>query len=414
MQAGGSSVVRVVAAFAWVLATVVLLFISALLHLGHPVARRMMGRAVEAAVAASSPGALRIGRIDRASLDRLEISGVEYWDLTERRKALDLERVEVDIETSSLWSDEVHVLRVAVRNGQMTFQKPWKRPEEGRMARLEAPVELQRQGLRVQVDEVAFEGIEVRAILDAAEYRLRDLDGKASLRLDDKVRFELKGVGGSVLLPGGRAEVALKDVEALLPPDPEGDIVLRAEGDVLVRGEAVRAELVYFDRDEPPPLEVRLEAKPFAPEVLDFLGLTVTEERPGPLSGAVHGAGSFRALQLRPVLTDAEGAAAELDEPALIEASYDLAPGNELPPEADGDLATPLVLYVFLTVLLATLVILQVGLMVWLIRRGESQPWWRLLPVMASVAAWMVGARALPATFWGLLAVYLALVVGAA
>jgi hypothetical protein len=412
METGGSPVVRAVAALAWVVAAVVLLFISALLHLGHPAARRMMGRAVEAAVAAGSPGVLRIGRIEEASLDRLELGKVEYWDLEERRKALDLERVEVDLEPSSLWTDEIHILRVSVGGGQMTFQKPWRRPAEGFMARFDAPRELAQQGKHLRVDELLFDDVEVRGILDATEYRLRDLRGSASLQVDDKVRFQMSGVEGTLKLPGDHT-VALGEVSARLPPDPHGEVVARAEGRAVLAGETFQAELSYFDRETPAPLELRLGADAWSSSMLAAIGLPEPAEAQPPYRGRVMAEGTFRSVHLRSELVDAGGVALEVEEPPLIEADYDLAPGDEMPPEEAGDLAGPVLLFAFLSILLTALVIIQVALMLWLIRRGQGQPWWRMLPVATSVAAWMAGARVGPGAFWGLSAIYLALLIGA-
>jgi hypothetical protein len=413
MRHGGSSVTRAVAGFVWVLVALITLFISAVLHLGHPAARRMMGRAVEAAVASGSPGVLRIGHIDEASLDRLALREVEYWDLEDRRKVLELPDVEVTMEPSSLWSDEVHILSVRVEGGQMTFQKPWRRPSEGFMARFNAPKELTREGRQVRVDEIAFHDVEVRGIVDATEYRLQGLHGNASMRVDDHVRFEVAGAEGTLVLPGGRTAL-LTNVDVWLPPDPEGDVVVRAQGDAVFQAEALRAELTYFDREAPSPLILRLEQDAWSSKGLAVVGLPEPPDATPPYAGTVVAEGTFRSVHLRPELTDAEGVQVETEEPPLLESGYDLGPGDELPPELTSDLSGPLLLFVFLTVLLASLVILQVALMVWLLRRGEGQPWWRMLPVATSVAAWMAGARVGPAAFWGLLAVYLALVLGAA
>ncbi|MFW5925053.1 MAG: hypothetical protein ACOCV4_02745 [Myxococcota bacterium] len=404
---------RVLAGFAWVVAAVALLLVSALLHLGHPVAHRMIGRAVERAVAAGSSGVLRIGEIREASFDRLELADVGYWDLAEKRKALELERAELELDPRSLLEDEIHVSHVGIHGARMVFRKSWKRPERGFMRKFDAPPELRRRGKRIRVDEIVFEDVAAHAILDATPYALRDLSGTGSLFVDERTTFSLASAGGTIELPGEAGTAALRDVSAELPFAPDSGGLAQASGVVRWAGDPMDVELTYHDRDEPPPLAITLESESFSHGQLRELGLgDVGSDVEEPLSGAVRVDGTFRTVTLRPELRGAGGTEVALDDPPTLEADWKLDEGSETPPEADGGLAGPVLAYLFLTILLAAVAIVQLALMVWLLRRGEGRPWWRMAPVATSVAAWMRGARAAAATWWVLLAIYLALILG--
>lgn len=408
---------RVLAGFAWVVAAVVLLAVSALLHLGHPVARRMIGRAVEQAVAAGSSGVLRIGEIREASFDRLELAEVGYWDLAEKRKALELERVEVKMDPGSLFEDELRVSHVGVHGARVVVRKSWKRPERGFMPKFDAPPELRRRGKRIRVEEILFEDLDADAILDATPYALRDLSGAGSLVVDERATFSLTGARGTVELPGEAGTAELRDVSVQLPSAPESGGLAQASGTVRWAGGPMDAQLTYHDRDEPPPLQITLKSQSFSKEQLRELGLPelrgdAEEPLDAPLSGAVRLDGTFRTVTLHPELQGAGGTEAASVEPPTLEADWKLDEGADNPPAADGGLVGPVLAYLFLTILLAAVAIVQMALMVWLLRRGEGRPWWRMVPVATSVAAWMRGARGAAATWWVLLAIYLALVLG--
>lgn len=406
---------RALVGVVWVAAALALLLVSGLIHLGHPVARRMIGRAVEQAVASGSPGVLRIGEIREASFGRLELTDVRYWDLEERRKALDLEHVELRLEPGSLLGEEIRVSQVRVRGASVVFQKSWRRPSEGFLPKFDAPEELRRQGKRIRVDDIAFEDVEAFAILDATPYRLHGLSGEASVQVDERATIALSDAAADLELPGDGSRVTLSGVNVTLPFAPETGGIARASGSARIEGDAIDATLTYHDRDEPPPLEVELTSKAFSRDALAFLGIEeIDPEIQPPLAGRVRLTGTFRSAEVHPDLRGAGGAVLQLSEPPSLEADWVLDEGDTSPSQGGEGLASSLLLYLLLSVLLAAIAIVQVALMVWLLRRGEGRPWWRMLPVVTSVAVWIQGARAAAASWWVLVAVYLALLLGAA
>jgi hypothetical protein len=300
MPAAAPIVRRVLAVLAWGLVGLGAVLLSVWVHLAQEAGRQLLGEAVASWVTEKIPGSMSIERLAHVGPSRVVAEGVVFREPEKGRRVIALKEVELEPVLSALLDGEVRFTRGRIRGGSLWMVKPpvgrmdiartfaWDRPktEPGSTLPIQiilAPLHLEGLALTMRVDDRVF--------------RIRGISAFMSIFMGETEEIRFERVSGTFHLPKGPVgEVPFKEFEGEVHPRKERMVELA--GMLQLAGSDVKAAFVYFDRDDPPKVRLRLSTKGLTRATLVAMGFAAATKFIPQVAGSVDLSGSWHGLEV--------------------------------------------------------------------------------------------------------------------
>ncbi|MFW6198006.1 MAG: hypothetical protein ACOC5B_04000, partial [Myxococcota bacterium] len=257
----------------WAVVAVLAVLLSVWAHLAQADGRHHLGQALAGYATQTIPGRVELDQLVTLTADRVVLHGAVLREPDADTKVLSLDHVEADPNVRSfLRSWNIHIRDVRVHGARVWIKKPG----DGRIGLVRALSEADAEGRGPNAPEVELAPIHLSDAhadfeLGDKKFSIRDVQGFVSVRIEDDERIRFDRLQGVFHPPGGPVDdVPFRGLSGRVHPEAEKLLAVKATLEVL--DDSVGAEIIYFDRPEPPNVAIHLETNGLSPASLAVLG----------------------------------------------------------------------------------------------------------------------------------------------
>lgn len=287
---------------AWAVVAALVMLLSVWAHLAQPDGRHHLGQAVAGYATKSIPGRVELDRLVTLTPDRVVLRGAVLHEPDADTKVLSLEHVEADPDVRAfLRSGDIRIRDVRVRGARVWIKKP----ADGRIGLVRAFSEADAEGRgpdapKVELAPIHVSDAHVHIEVGDKKFSVRGVQGFVSVRIEDDERIRFDRLEGVFHPPAGPVdEVPFRGLSGRVHPEAEKLFVVNATLEIL--DDPVGAEIIYFDRPDPPNVAIHLETEGLSPASLAVMGFGGVSKLLPAVEGTIDLSGSVdQGLQLSP------------------------------------------------------------------------------------------------------------------
>ncbi|MFW5925036.1 MAG: hypothetical protein ACOCV4_02655 [Myxococcota bacterium] len=287
---------------AWAAVAALAVLLSVWAHLAQADGRHRLGQALAGYATKSIPGRVELDRLVTVTADRVVVHGAVLREPDADTEVLSLDHVEADPDVRAfLRSGDIRIRAVRVRGARVWIKKP----AEGRIGLVRAMSEPGGEGRGPDAPEIELAPIhlsDARADFELGDkkFTIRGVQGFVTVRIGDDERIRFDRLGGVFHPPGGPVdEVPFRGLSGRVHPAAEKLLAVKATLQVL--DDSVGAEILYFDRPDPPNVAIHLETDGLSAASLAVLGFGGVAKLLPAVEGTLDLSGSVdQGLQLSP------------------------------------------------------------------------------------------------------------------
>jgi hypothetical protein len=285
----------------WAAVVLVAIPLSAWAHLASDDGRHLFSQALAGWITEAIPGSMTIEGMPHLTTDRVVLEGVVVREPGANSTVLDVHWVELEPVLADLVDGTIHLRKLRVRGARLWMKKP---PDDrvGIARAFAPPPDADGEaggGPDVLLGPIHLQDVHAFFEMGDHSFEIRHIQGFMSIQIREDERIQFDRMSGTFHPPKGPVkEVPFEDMRGRVHVQAER--MATFEGIIRLADSAVGAQVTYFDREEPPMVQIDLQTEGLSKGAWLALGFGAASKFLPEVQGSVSLSGDLDALRPEP------------------------------------------------------------------------------------------------------------------